>query len=356
MSLIENGAAPAADDADNRFEDARQAIDLALSRAPSIEAQEILDDAEGWYARLVRNLPEARRVQVAETLLMAAHRLAFVDFDTRREVFSRAQAFGSHFLPVHFYSPIPDTSALGPEVFAARYDHLPGLRLDAARIGELFAALAPFSGELTKEQIQAGAASFCPGDAVLLYAMIRSHKPRRIVEIGSGASTQIGLLACARNGSGAYTCIEPYPDERVLKLATVGEIDLRVEPVQTTPFSVFEALEAGDILFIDSTHVVKTGSDVVHEFLQIVPRLKSGVIVHVHDIFLPFEYPRSWVVEKQIFWTEQYLLTALLADNPGYQMLIPNQAAGHVPEVRAQFEAAFPGVPPGGGSFWFRKA
>lgn len=125
------------------------------------------------------------------------------------------------------------------------------------------------------------------------------------------------------------------------------------QPVQTIPISEFEALGRNDILFIDSTHVSKIDSDVNYLLLSVIPHLQSGVVVHFHDIFLPWEYARSWVVDKQIFWNEQYILLAFLLFNERFEVLLANQYLGR--EHAAVLSKLFPHLQIlGGGSFWMR--
>jgi hypothetical protein len=128
------------------------------------------------------------------------------------------------------------------------------------------------------------------------------------------------------------------------------------EPLQDVDLAVFERLERNDILFIDSTHVLKTGSDVQLEYLEILPRLASGVIVHIHDIFLPAEYPKAWLTDEHIFWNEQYLLQAFLAFNKGFEVLWAGSFMhlNHSDKLRD----SFPGYAPERswpGSFWLRR-
>jgi hypothetical protein len=106
----------------------------------------------------------------------------------------------------------------------------------------------------------------------------------------------------------------------LLKPLPLGLTNLLVTAVQDVPFSVFESLDRGDILFIDSSHVLKIGSDVQFEFLEILPRLRAGVHIHIHDIFIPQEYPESWIREHRWFWSEQYLLEAFLAFNQSFEI------------------------------------
>src|SRR5690606_1476141 len=149
---------------------------------------------------------------------------------------------------------------------------------------------------------------FPPHDAHALYTLLRLVRPKQIVEVGSGWSTTVTLAAIA-DGSldTSVTCIEPYPRPFLRELASgpVGPT-LREERLETAPLEVFEALGSGDVCFIDSSHVAKTGSDVVHAMLTVIPRLAPGVIVHVHDIFIPEDYPEGWV-RSGFNWNEQYL-------------------------------------------------
>jgi hypothetical protein len=154
--------------------------------------------------------------------------------------------------------------------------------------------------------------------------MIRHYKPRRIIEIGSGYSTRCAASAIVRNRQidPQYECeliaIEPYPDN-VLKTGFPGFTRLIPLNLQEVPLSDFEKLQKNDILFIDSSHVLKIGSDVQYEYLELLPRLSSGVLVHLHDIFLPREYPKRWVIQQHKFWNEQYLLQAFLSFNSGFE-------------------------------------
>jgi predicted O-methyltransferase YrrM len=161
-------------------------------------------------------------------------------------------------------------------------------------------------------------------DAEILHAMVRSFKPKHFVEIGSGFSTKVAAGAMAINhNEGAQaklTAIEPYPPQ-FLRNRLAHPIDLVEKKVQQVPLEFFRSLSSSDILFIDSSHVCKIGSDVHYEFLEILPNLASGVVVHVHDIFLPREYPKEWVKDWHRYWNEQYLLQAFLAFNSEFEVL-----------------------------------
>jgi len=194
---------------------------------------------------------------------------------------------------------------------------------------------------------------FSHSDASLYYSLIRRFRPARIVEVGAGHSTKLAIQALPDNGSGRILCIDPYAPPWLRELD--GPIEIVAQPVQDSPDAVFLGLGPSDILFIDGSHISKTGSDVNHLFLRILPRLPKGVIVHVHDICLPFEYPRYWSEEALCYWNEQYVLAALLANSTKYEILL-----GVYFMQKTDIGALLPFVPqvegvfPGGGSLWLR--
>jgi predicted O-methyltransferase YrrM len=165
--------------------------------------------------------------------------------------------------------------------------------------------------------------AFDGGDAEFLYQLIRSKKPARIFEIGSGKSTQMALRAiganCAEDRSYRcrQVCIEPY-EAPWLERAGVEVIRRRVEEVGT---ALFDELGSGDLLFIDSSHIIRPQGDVLFEYLELLPRLRAGVIVHLHDIFSPRDYLRSWIVDEVRLWNEQYLLEAFLTGNREWRVI-----------------------------------
>ena len=192
-------------------------------------------------------------------------------------------------------------------------------------------------------------------DVLVAYCMVRHFQPRRIIEVGSGFSSLVLGQAAAKNKSSALICIDPFPHELIRESNSIPALRSLIETkVQDVDVEFFSQLESGDILFIDSSHTVKIGGDVNYLFLEVLPRLKAGVIVHVHDIFFPFEYRRDWVMEEFRFWTEQYLLQAFLAFNPEFEVLMANSYLNHYhpPDLGA----AFPDLPRWmGGSFWMRR-
>lgn len=262
------------------------------------------------------------------------------------------------FAPGEFYSPVVDAAALLAEpersrVWPAGVADPPGIDLRAeaqlallTRLGEHRFDPGPARGDGLYDPAND---QFPPHDAALLYAMVRLLRPRRIVEVGCGWSTTVTAAAIQHGGIDAQlTCIEPYPRAFLRGMGAV--LTLREEKVEHTPAAVFDELAAGDLLFIDTSHVVKTGSDVVHLFLTLLPQLPDGVVVHVHDIFIPEDYPQGWV-RNGFNWTEQYLLQAFLVGNARAHVLAGNHwlALRHPGAVRSAFgEMALDGS-----SFWF---
>ncbi|MBL6446876.1 class I SAM-dependent methyltransferase [Fulvivirga sp. 29W222] len=160
--------------------------------------------------------------------------------------------------------------------------------------------------------------SFQSGDAELYYAVIRKIQPKKIVEIGSGYSTLLSIEALKRNDTKCeLICIEPY-EMPWLEQLNVTLIRKKVEEVE---LHVFEQLQEGDILFIDSSHVVRPKGDVLYEIFSILPVLKKGVLIHFHDIFTPYEYPKEWLVDEFRLWNEQYILEAFLSYNKEFKIV-----------------------------------
>lgn len=195
-------------------------------------------------------------------------------------------------------------------------------------------------------------------DGTMLYCFVRDSRPKRIIEIGSGMSTRVSAATLLKNTAdghpGELIAIEPYPNP-VIKAGFPGLSRLITSIVQDVPLATFESLDAGDILFIDSSHVLNIGSDVHYEFLEILPRLKPGVLVHVHDIFLPLEYPKKLVTEGR-FWDEQYLLQAFLAFNNSFEVLWAGHFMHHKhPQALSDAIAAYDPNAGGPGGFWMRR-
>lgn len=281
---------------------------------------------------------------------------------TGTELFRRWERRGFHVTPVHFYKPIPDTQSL-PETLWTHPSDLAGVEMNETAQLELLREHIPrFRDEY--ERLPASSPGkergfyvnntlFGGVDALVAYCMVRHFKPRTIIEVGSGFSSLILGQAAERNKTSAVICIEPFPRE-FLREGFPGLRSLIEKKVQDIELEFFSQLESDDILFIDSSHTVKIGSDVNYLFLEVLPRLRPGVIVHVHDIFLPFEYERDWVLDELRFWNEQYLLQAFLTFNSEFEVLMANRYLNHYHE--ADLKAAFPALDWwAGGSFWMRR-
>jgi hypothetical protein len=248
-------------------------------------------------------------------------------------LFSALQWLGVSVCPNHFYWPIPDLADLRSREWPLARA-LPGVQLDLERQCEFAAkVVAPLARECAfgsspgrrAHEYHYNNGLFECVDAEVTYAMLRHFQPRRVIEIGGGYSSRLIAHALQRNAAcngrtGELVTIEPAPD-KVLRNGFAGLSMLIADPAQNVDLSLFDSLSESDVLFVDSSHVVKIGSDVCHECLQILPRLQPGVLVHFHDIFLPCEYPRQAVLERLCFWSEQYLLQAFLAMNQEFEVL-----------------------------------
>ena len=254
----------------------------------------------------------------------------------RWAIFDNAEKCGIHILPVHYYSPIPNSTELRfddktPLFAAASEDVLDSAIRSLTDLAERYkgayvkiAARRRFEHSDLVSEFRFGKAPYSTVEAELLYGLIRSTRPSQIIEIGAGHTTL--LTAEAIRAEADYTptfeCIEPYRPDYLQTLPSEVTA-FNDTPLQSIPIERFKEMQAGDILFIDSSHVAKYGSDVVYEISALLPKLNAGVLVHFHDIFLPYEYPTDWLVCSKFFWNEQYVLSALVQDNPRYKIKYP---------------------------------
>ena len=257
--------------------------------------------------------------------------------------------WGYHIRPIHYYEPLPDFRSITREQ-TERKRAFPAIDFRRDEQLRLLRELEPYALELQQTDVVND--YFSGLDAVVYYSLIRQLKPRRIIEIGGGYSTRIANKALAANQSGRLTCIEPHPDER-LDGSRVHLVTKRVEELDV---SFFAALEANDILFIDSSHTVKFGSDVCYEFLEILPALKRGVWVHVHDIFFPHDYPAEWLLKRRLALNEQYLLEAFLSFNHDFEIALANHWLQlECPNEVARLWSNAVSSDAGASSFWMRR-
>jgi Methyltransferase domain len=291
------------------------------------------------------------------------------------EIFPLWERKGFHVTPVHFYQPIPDTQSL-PERLWRHPSELAGIDMnDTMQVDLLRKDFPKFRQEYERfptkptegqTQFYLGNGLFDGADALVAYCMVRHFHPRLIIEVGSGFSSLLLGQALAKSNSSALICIEPFPQE-FLRQGFPGLGSLIEKKVQDIDLEFFSQLGSNDVLFIDSSHTVKIGGDVNYLFLEVLPRLRPGVLVHVHDIFLPFEYRRDWVKEEHRFWTEQYLLQAFLTFNSEFEVLMANNYLGqyHKEDLEAVFStlcrpssartSVVQSASWGGGSFWMRR-
>lgn len=272
------------------------------------------------------------------------------------------------FAPGHFYSPIVDPDALqkrrdllwpatAPEVIGIDFkeaDQRFFIERDMKRAGASFDYSDEEGGTL-RYHLNNGL--FGGHDALALVAMLQKYRPKRIIEIGSGYSSLLIANELARDPRQGteFVCVDPFPRPFIRELQkNSGAISrLHAEKVEELPVSFFSGLEANDVLFIDSSHVAKTGSDVNYLFFEVLPRLAPGVVIHIHDIFLPCDYPANWVLDLGFCWNEQYLLRALLMHSTAFEVLFGSAYAElAVPDL---LRMAWGRDVSGGSSFWMRR-
>jgi predicted O-methyltransferase YrrM len=225
----------------------------------------------------------------------------------------------------HFYSPSTNHDDRRRQVEWDRDSLVPGVDLRESAQLDLARRIAEV-GPLATSRWNESPANRMFGriDGTVLQGMLIDIQPLRVVEIGSGFSTAVMLDTADRAGTTrSITCVEPYPQRLRSLLRPGDDIVLLERPVQDVPLETFTELGPGDLLFIDSTHVAKSGSDVLYLYLEVLPRLPPGVLVHVHDIFWPFSYRAEWLDQGRD-WTEAYLLRALLTDSPRWQIELFN--------------------------------
>ena len=229
----------------------------------------------------------------------------------------------------HYYEPLFNDKHLIKNKLKER--NLPGINFHLSKQLDLLEKLnfqTDFSNFIEKQKNKREFRSFSisngsygPGDAEFLYNFLRHLKPSRVIEIGSGNSTLIIKAALEQNKNHGYkskhTCIEPYKNW----LDSEMNIELVKRKLEETNIDWSSELGKGDFLFIDSSHIIRPQGDVLYEYQNIIPILNSGVIVHVHDIFSPRDYPESWITTDVRFWNEQYLLETLLSNSKRYEII-----------------------------------
>jgi methyltransferase family protein len=274
---------------------------------------------------------------------------------------------------VHYYTPIPDLKDLESRRIWEQVSDLPGVDFRPQAQEELLQRLGAKYGDECDwgpdptddpQEFYTENNSFSFGCAASTHLMLRHFKPKRLMEIGSGFSSRVMSQAMIMNQQetgelGQYLIVDPYPGD-VVKQGLPGVSEVVTERVELMPLSFFESLSDGDILFIDSGHCVRIGGDVNFLFLEVLPRLAPGVLVHVHDIPMPYEYTQALSTNPsfRMFWTESYLLQAFLCFNNEFEVLL---AVNYLMfECGPSFAKVFPHYDPEihknlSGSFWIRR-
>ena len=312
----------------------------------------------------ITDLMLAPLVLVAALLMKIVRRFGIWRMPVSKAIFNRV---GVYPIRDHYYEPMFNYPA--HLIRSLREERqLPGIDMNETAQLELLARF-DYADELkrlplTQSDVKSfyyGNPNFVQGDAECLYSLIRLYKPKRIIEIGSGFSTMLACEALAQNqrGDAAYRCrhicIEPY---EMGWLNDVSGIEVLRQRVEQMDKQLFLELEENDILFIDSSHMIRPQGDVLCEYIEILPTLRPGVLVHIHDIFTPRDYPDEWLIDEVKLWNEQYLLEAFLSCNSRFEVIAALNFLRHRHPV--ELAAAFPVLgermahsEPG--SFWIRK-
>ncbi len=288
-----------------------------------------------------------------------------------KELFPYWEEIGLHIIPNHFYFPVPDTRFLE---YKTKIFDISSINFNEEKqIDFLKNNVKTDFAELNKKILnKENFFHFDNGlfdniDAAVAYSFIKKTKPKTIIEIGSGYSTAVMSLSDFSNFQ--IYCIDPYPHKKLSSLKT--PIEIIEEKVENVNPDFFNKLNKNDILFIDSSHVVKTGGDVIYLMLDILPKLKKGVYIHFHDIFIPLDYPVKWIKEEKLFWTEQYMLHSFLSFNGKFEIIFAASFMGlkyyklmkeiftfdseYSNKLEKIFNDFFPDTKWwGGGSFWLK--
>lgn len=247
------------------------------------------------------------------------------------------------FPPGHFYSPIPDYGEINDQsslLFDQRVNEIPGIDLREKQQLQLIESFKQFynkmpwpaTGDAQECRYHFDNIYFSYGDAITLYSMMRYYRSKRIIEVGSGYSSaaMLDVNQIFFNSEIEFTFIDPHTERlrSLLMERDLNRVSLVENRVQRVNLTEFESLQDGDILFIDSSHISKTGSDVNHLLHHVLPHLSVGVIIHFHDILWPFEYPKKWLKTGRS-WNEAYLVRAFLQYNPSFEILIFNSFLEH---------------------------
>jgi hypothetical protein len=287
-------------------------------------------------------------------------------------LFSFGQRLGLNITRNTFESPIPYLSELNDDLWSCRSE-LIGISLNEKKQLELLSSFVatyrdeyeqfPLEKTANLQEYYVNNSAFGSVDGEILYCMIRRLKPHRLIEIGSGFSTCLIVQSILKNKeeNDQYKChfttIDPFPSGVVREgFPHFSSSQLICKKVEHVAVSEFSTLSENDILFIDTSHVLRTGGDVAYEYLEVLPRLNKGVVVQVHDIFLPAEYLKAWLFDSNRFFNEQYLLQAFLAFNNSFEVLWAGSYMHlNYPDALEKAFSSYQRAERWPGSFWIRK-
>jgi hypothetical protein len=278
------------------------------------------------------------------------------------------RVLGLHVIPLRYDDPIPRVDEIAdgwwtePQALLG-IDLRVGVQLDRlSRWKDRYRSEWRFPERVADEDhhlYQRANPSYGTGDAEILWGMLREHRPARVIELGSGMTTRLAASALERNrveGSpGELVAVDPYPGE-ITRAGFPGLTRLVAAPAQSIPIEEFGTLGSDDVLLVDSSHMFKVGSDVAYLLERVLPQLDDGVLVHLHDIYLPRPYPPVVYRERRWFWNEQDALRLYLSENPNWHVVWAVNALYR--DHYDEFSAAIPGLPPdqpGPCSFWVRR-
>lgn len=367
-----------AEDHARREEEWKRERKVLLTQRDALETER--DELSGHAAHLEANLSEAHQREKELSSLLAQTKKRHDELlAERNDLKHRHTELKKEwdeinrllpFPPGHFYSPIVDPSS--PQALRAVEDNqridgsaLQGIRASDEAMKDWFTRISRHYGEIPFPEAKSpdyryyfDNPAFSDADAVTLFGMLLEHKPRRLIEVGAGHSSCLILDTVERflGGETELTFIDPYPDVLLglLEPDDPARSRIRATPIQDVPTELFFTLEQGDILFLDTSHVAKTGSDVNHYLFEILPALRPGVVVHIHDIFYPFEYSDEWIRQECRSWNEAYILRAFLQYNQAFEVIFFNNYyyRRRTQETRSKMPRCLTNP---GGSLWLRK-
>ncbi|MEM9772999.1 MAG: class I SAM-dependent methyltransferase [Chloroflexota bacterium] len=281
---------------------------------------------------------------------------------TSPEIRKQLQDQKVNVVPANFYSNIPlvDDIKNSFEYKGESYEPYNNGLFNKEKIESFIKSIAIYAEEFnpplekaegTTNQFYWKNPAFSYADAMAYYCILRHFKPTRLFEIGSGYSTLVANQALLANGKGNIMMIEPYPMDFLKSLETVDQIiEKFAQDIPVTDF--VDLVESADVWFIDSTHTVKIGSDCLYIYLKVMPNITKEILVHTHDVYLPYGMPQKSALERHIYWTEQYLLYAYMLDNPKVDIKFSSiYAKRTMPEsTKSLMQNKYHG---GGASIWY---